>query len=64
MDLDNYGCIVFSIAFLLMIIMKTITLLDIFLRKMINGQYNLDGNKQIHILQLINIYIMIKLFVD
>lgn len=63
MDWDNYGFINFLISFLLMIIMKMITLLDIFRLRIINGLFNLDGDKLIFIRKFINRFIKINRFV-
>jgi hypothetical protein len=61
--LDNCGFISFLINFLLMIIMKMIILLGIFLLKIINGRFNLDGVKLMRTHLFISMFTTIKKYV-
>ena len=55
MDLNSYGSTSFLINFSLMIIMKMITLLDIFHLNITNGHFSLGGRKLRLIRQFYNI---------
>ena len=63
MDLDNYGFINFLINFLLMIIMKMITLLDIFRLRIANGHFSSGGHKLRPTRQFYNTFTITSRFV-
>ena len=63
MDLNSYGFTSFLINFSLMIIMKMITLLDIFPLRITNGHFSSGGRKLRPIRQFYNISTITSRFV-